>query len=138
RSEKPTQQPPADHLPDDAAGRGVDRGQAAARDSERCQKERASMIMRQLLFLLLISTAAGQTQYDLLLKGGHVIDARNNLNAIRDVAIAQGKIAAVAANISGTQARKTIDVSGLYVSPGLVDMHVHVFAGSMGREYIGE
>ena len=94
--------------------------------------------MRRLLFLLLISTAAGQTQYDLLLKGGHVIDARNNLNAIRDVAIAQGKIAAVAPNISGTQARKTIDVSGLYVSPGLVDMHVHVFAGSMGREYIGE
>jgi dihydroorotase len=94
--------------------------------------------MRQLLFLLLISTAAGQTQYDLLLKGGHVIDARNNLNAIRDVAITQGKIAAVASNIPGTQARKTIDVAGLYVSPGLVDMHVHVFAGSMGREYIGE
>src|SRR5438093_362282 len=94
--------------------------------------------MRQLLFLFLISTAAGQTQYDLLLKGGHVIDARNNLNAIRDVAIAQGKIAAVASNISGTQARKTIDVSGLYISPGLVDLHVHVFAGSMGREYIGE
>jgi dihydroorotase len=94
--------------------------------------------MRHLLFLFLIPTAAGQTQYDLLLKGGHVIDARNNLNAIRDVAITQGKIAAVASNIPGTQARKTIDVAGLYVSPGLVDMHVHVFAGSMGREYIGE
>jgi len=94
--------------------------------------------MRWLLFLVLIATAAAQTPYDLLLKGGHVIDARNNLSGVRDVAIAQGKIAAVAANIPAAQARKTIDVSGLYVTPGLVDMHVHVFAGSMGREYIGE
>ncbi len=94
--------------------------------------------MRQLLFLLLIPAAAAQQQYDLLLKGGHVIDARNNLSAILDVAIAQGKIAAVAANIPAAQARKTIDVTGLYVTPGLVDMHVHAFAGSMAREYIGE
>src|SRR5947207_13895924 len=94
--------------------------------------------MRQLLFLLLISTAAGQTQYDLLLKGGHVIDARNNISAVRDVAITQGIIAAVEQNIAPARARRTIDVSSLYVTPGLVDMHVHVFAGSMGREYIGE
>jgi len=96
------------------------------------------MIIRGLLYSLLMSTAAAQTQYDLLLKGGHVIDARNNLSAIRDVAVAQGKIAAVAPDIPAAQARKTIDVAGLYLTPGLVDMHVHVFAGSMGREYIGE
>ncbi|HMC59360.1 MAG TPA: amidohydrolase/deacetylase family metallohydrolase [Candidatus Solibacter sp.] len=89
-------------------------------------------------FLLIAACASAQTPYDLLLKGGHVIDARNNLSAISDVAIAQGKIAAVAANIPASEARQTIDVSGLYVTPGLVDIHVHVFAASMQREYLGE
>jgi dihydroorotase len=90
------------------------------------------------VLLLLAACSPAQVPYDLLLKGGHVIDARNNLSAIRDVAIAQGKIAAVQENIPPSQARKTIDVSGLYVTPGLVDIHVHVFAGSMQREYLGE
>src|SRR6516225_1532025 len=94
--------------------------------------------MRHTLLLVLASCAQAQGLYDLLLKGGHVIDARNGISAVRDVAIAQGKIAAVAQNIAASEARKTIDVSSLYVTPGLVDMHVHVFAGSMGREYIGE
>ena len=94
--------------------------------------------MRGALLLLLAAAAAAQPQYDLLLKGGHVIDAKNGISAVRDVAIAQRKIAAVAANIPASQARKTIDVGGLYVTPGLVDIHVHVFAGSMNREYIGE
>jgi dihydroorotase len=91
-----------------------------------------------LLVTILCFCAAAQPRYDLLLKGGHVIDARNNLSAVRDVAIAQGKIAAVEQNIPASQATTTINVSGLYVTPGLVDMHVHVFAGSMNREYLGE
>ena len=94
-------------------------------------------MLRSFLFVL-ISCAAAQTQYDLLLKGGHVIDPKNNISAVRDVAISQGKIAAVEANIPASQARKTIDVANLYVTPGLVDIHVHVFAGSMQREYLGE
>ena len=94
--------------------------------------------MRSTLLLILVSCAGAQSQYDLLLKGGHVIDAKNGISAIRDVAITQGRIAAVEQNIAPSRARRTIDVSSLYVTPGLVDMHVHVFAGSMGREYIGE
>ena len=94
--------------------------------------------MRHAVLLLIAACAPAQTRYDLLLKGGHVIDAKNSISAVRDVAIAQGKIAAVEQNIPASQARTTIDVSSLYVTPGLVDMHVHVFAGSMGREYIGE
>ncbi len=75
--------------------------------------------------------AAGQQrQYDLLLKGGHVIDAKNHISARRDVAIAGGKIAAVEESIPIHQALKTVDVSGLYVTPGLVDIHVHVYAGT--------
>ncbi len=90
------------------------------------------------LFTALISVAAAQPRYDLLLKGGHVIDAKNHISAIRDVAIAGGRIAAVAENIPASDARRTIEVSGLYVTPGLVDMHEHVFSGSMNREYTGE
>lgn len=93
----------------------------------------------RLAFLICIAVAAwAQPRYDLLLKGGHVIDAKNNLSAVRDVAIAGGRIAAVAADIPASDARRVVDVSGLYVTPGLVDMHVHVFAGSMNREYLGE
>src|SRR4051794_14629678 len=93
---------------------------------------------RNLLLLLASSLAFGQARYDLLLKGGHVVDAKSHLSAIRDVAIANGRIAAVLENIPPAEARKTIDVSTLYVTPGLVDMHVHVFASSMGRKYTGE
>jgi dihydroorotase len=95
--------------------------------------------MRTLLvFLLVASAASGQTPYDLLLKGGHVIDAKSHISAIRDVAIAAGRIAGVEENIPTARARKTIDVSSLYVTPGLVDIHEHVFAGTMSREYTGE
>jgi len=91
-----------------------------------------------LLFLLVASAAVAQTPYDLLLKGGHVIDAKTHISAIRDVAISGGRIAAVEENIPASKARKTIDVSSLYVTPGLVDIHEHVFAGTMSREYTGE
>jgi dihydroorotase len=65
--------------------------------------------------------------YDLLLKSGHVIDPKNHIDAPLDVAITDGKVAAVAANLNQAESRKTIDGSGLYVTPGLVDMHTHVF-----------
>jgi dihydroorotase len=83
-------------------------------------------------FLLLTPLAFGQ-QYDLLIKGGHVIDAKSHVSAIRDVAIQNHKIAAVAANIPAAQALKVIDARGLYVTPGLVDLHVHVYAGTGAR-----
>jgi dihydroorotase len=75
--------------------------------------------------ILLLTPAFAQ--YDLLLKGGHVIDARNNIDGIRDVAVRAGKIAAVSASIDPSHARKTVDVTGLYVTPGIVDIHTHLF-----------
>lgn len=66
-------------------------------------------------------------KYDFLLKGGHVIDPASNISEIMDVAIAGGKIAAVDRNLPAADAKRTIDASGLYVSPGLIDIHVHVF-----------
>src|SRR5687767_14840096 len=82
------------------------------------------------LFCLALSPALGAQTYDLLLKGGHVIDPRNGVDAVRDVAISGGKIAAVAPQINAGDARKVIDARGLYVTPGLIDIHAHAFAGS--------
>jgi dihydroorotase len=82
---------------------------------------------------------AGATKYDVLLRGGHVIDPRNGISALRDVAITAGRIAAVAPHIASTDAEKAIDVSGLYVIPGLVDIHTHVYAGTGERSsYAGD
>jgi dihydroorotase len=95
--------------------------------------------MRLLAVAFLAAAAFGQTQYDLLLRGGHVIDARNGLSAVRDVAVAEGKVAAVAASIDPRSAKKVVDVSGLYVTPGIVDIHVHVFTGTGERgSYAGD
>lgn len=87
-----------------------------------------------MLFLLLFSAnLPAQTRYDLLLRGGHVIDPKNNINGVMDVAIASGKIARVAPAIPPAEARQVVDVRGLYVSPGLIDIHVHVYADASSK-----
>jgi len=73
---------------------------------------------------------AAQPAYDLLLKGGHVIDPKNKINGLMDVAIARGRIAQVGPGISAAQAKNVVDVSGLYVTPGLIDIHVHVYTNT--------
>jgi dihydroorotase len=67
--------------------------------------------------------------YDLLLKGGTVIDPAQDLRGALDVAVEDGKIARVAANIPKGEARRVIDVPGKTVTPGLIDLHTHVFDG---------
>ena len=67
---------------------------------------------------------------DILLKGGHVMDAKNRIDRKMDVAIKGGKIFRVATDIPAGSAKKVLDVSGLIVSPGLINMHTHVYAGS--------
>ncbi|MBK8883539.1 MAG: amidohydrolase/deacetylase family metallohydrolase [Bacteroidales bacterium] len=73
---------------------------------------------------------------DLLLKGGHVIDPRNKIDSRMDVAITDGKISQVAPDIAADKAKNVIDVSGMYVTPGLIDMHVHSFYGTDKGAYI--
>src|SRR5438093_1177827 len=79
--------------------------------------------------LLCAIAALGQARYDLVLKGGHVIDPKNGVDRVADVAIRGGRVAAVEPNLPATTANKVIDVTGLY-TPGLVDIHVHVFWGT--------
>jgi len=85
--------------------------------------------MLALGMLLALSVVQPADTYDLLLKGGHVIDAKNGVSAVRDVAIKDGKIAAVSPSIDAAKALKVVDVSGLYVTPGLIDIHFHAYAG---------
>ena len=66
--------------------------------------------------------------FDLVLKGGHVIDPKNGIDEARDVGINGNKIAAVDVNLPTGDAGKIVDVSGLYVTPGLVDIHMHAYA----------
>lgn len=67
--------------------------------------------------------------YDLLIKGGTVIDPSQRLNAVRDVALSDGRVAAIEKDIPAGQAREVLDAAGLLVTPGLLDLHVHVFWG---------
>jgi dihydroorotase len=85
---------------------------------------------------LLISSAVNGQEIDILLKGGHVIDPKNNIDELMDVAISNGKIFRVAKDIPAQQAKKSIDVKGLYVTPGIIDMHVHAFHGTDVDAYI--
>jgi dihydroorotase len=86
---------------------------------------------RFLVLAFLAYSAFAQTpQYDLILQGGHLVDARNNISAVRDVAVKDGKIAAVAEHLDPATALKTVSAKGLYVTPGLVDIHVHVYAST--------
>jgi dihydroorotase len=83
--------------------------------------------MRAILLLLISASLVSAQTYDLLLKGGHVIDPKNNISKPLDVAIKDGKIARVAENIPASESGRVANVSGLYVSPGLIDLHVHVY-----------
>jgi dihydroorotase len=69
-------------------------------------------------------------QYDILIKGGHLLDPKNGINETMDIAIKEDRIALVAKNISGDEAFQVIDASGLYVSPGFVDIHTHNYFGT--------
>ncbi|HET7118877.1 MAG TPA: amidohydrolase/deacetylase family metallohydrolase [Hanamia sp.] len=82
------------------------------------------------LFVCLVPSISNAQEIDILLKGGHVIDPKNNIDSKMDVAIVDGKIFEVAPDISAKDAKKVVDVSGLYVTPGLINIHTHIFVGS--------
>ncbi len=89
-----------------------------------------------LLFLLFSLVGLQAQKLDVLLKGGHLIDPKNNIDKPMDVGIFEGKIAEVAERIPKERANKVVDISGLYITPGLIDMHVHVFMGNDPGAYI--
>ncbi len=86
-------------------------------------------------FLFFLPVVLQGQQYDLLIRSGHVIDPKNNIDTIKDVALANGKIVKVDNGIPPTQSKKTIDATGFYVVPGLIDIHTHVFVGSKADKF---
>ena len=90
------------------------------------------------LLLLAASPATAQPSYDLLLAGGHVIDPKNGIDGVRDVAVAGGRIAAVGEKLDRAAAAKVVYARGLYVTPGLIDIHAHVYAGTGLKALTGD
>jgi len=89
-----------------------------------------------MLLSLSVSLACNAQSYDLLLKGGHVIDPKSGRSASLDVAIQGDRIAAVAESISANNARRVVDATGLYVTPGLIDLHAHLYWGTNKSLYL--
>ena len=112
---------------------------------ERSHRVYGGAVMRRLIagatlaFLAAGAWAQALPAYDLLLRGGHVIDTKNHIDAIMDVATKDGHIARVGPGLNSGDAIKTIDARGLYVTPGLIDLHVHVYNGTgERRSYAGD
>ncbi len=94
------------------------------------------MRLRYLLtWFLVMPLIMGAQEVDLIIKGGHVIDPKNGIDGIMDVSIDDGKVLAVAADL-GTDAFRVIDAKGLYVVPGLIDIHGHHFHGTVPDNYL--
>lgn len=92
-----------------------------------------------LLFVLvcLYGQAAQAQTYDILIKGGHLIDPKNNIDETMDIAITDGTIARIAKSIDASQATQVVTANGMYVTPGLIDIHTHNFWGSrMDQAYM--
>lgn len=92
-------------------------------------------IISLFVFLFLGTVSLVAQEVDLIIKGGHVIDPKNGIDAIMDVSIDEGKVLAVGENL-GTDAFQVIDAKGLYVVPGLIDIHGHHFFGTESDHYL--
>ena len=91
-----------------------------------------------ILCLITFFYNANAQSYSIVIKGGLVIDPKNGINEVMDIAIQDGKIASVAKNINTTGAAQVINAKGLIVAPGLIDIHGHVFAGTQPDRYLSD
>ena len=89
---------------------------------------------KTLLLLMILGASTSQRSfsqnYSIVIKGGHVIDPKNNIDEVMDVAIDSGKIKMVAKNIDPGNALQVVNAEGMYVTPGLIDIHTHDFWGT--------
>ena len=90
-----------------------------------------------LVISLMINGLIQAQPYNIVIKGGHVIDPKNNIDEIIDIAVKDGKIVLLAKNIDAKEALQVVNAKGLYVTPGLIDIHVHVFNGTyLDQQYM--
>jgi dihydroorotase len=88
-----------------------------------------------IVFLLVVAFANAQN-YSIVIKDGHVIDPKNNINGVMDVAIKDGKVVMTGKNIDARGAKQVINAKGMYVSPGFIDIHSHNFFGTEPDHYL--
>jgi dihydroorotase len=91
------------------------------------------MLMKKSIFFavsLIFSCFSWAQEFNIVIKDGHVIDPKNNINGVMDVAISNGKIALVAKNIDPKKGVQVVNAKGLYVTPGFIDIHSHNFHGT--------
>lgn len=81
-------------------------------------------------FLFLASTIVHSQPNSIVIKGGYVVDPKNNIHEVMDIAVADGKIISIAKKIDTAGAMQVVNAKGMYVTPGLIDMHTHVFIGN--------
>src|SRR5215471_11882056 len=82
-----------------------------------------------LVVLFFVSDLLFAQPFSIVIKNGRVIDPKNNIDAVMDIAVSNGKIVEVAKNIDTKQAMQVVDAKGLIVIPGIVDIHTHDFVG---------
>ena len=87
------------------------------------------------LSCLLFAASACAQEFDLLIKGGHVLDAKNQIDAKRDIAVIGDKVVKVAVDIPESAAKRVVDARGMIVAPGLIDVHAHVFVGNNPKTF---
>jgi dihydroorotase len=91
-----------------------------------------------ILFIGFLMTGLVRAQtYSIVIKGGHIIDPKNNINGVMDIAVKDGRISLIAKNIDAKEGIQVVNAEGLYVTPGLIDIHVHVYHGTnLDQQYM--
>lgn len=83
-------------------------------------------------------TTARAQEYAIVIKGGHIIDPKNKIDEVMDIAVSNGRIARIDKNIDGKLGRQVVSANGMYVTPGIIDIHAHVFAGTQPDHYLSD
>ncbi|MDB4919527.1 amidohydrolase/deacetylase family metallohydrolase [Mucilaginibacter sp.] len=83
-----------------------------------------------LIFLCMLCQVSMAQSYDIVIKGGHIIDPKNNIDAVMDIAVSNSKITLISKNIDPKLGIQVVDAKGMYVTPGLIDIHTHDFYGT--------
>jgi dihydroorotase len=97
---------------------------------------RKTRLLLLIISVMITGMIKAQT-YNIVIKGGHVIDPKNSIDEVMDIAVKDGKIAMIAKNIDAKNGVQVVDARGFIVTPGLIDIHVHVFNGiTLDQQYM--
>lgn len=96
-----------------------------------------NFFLYSLTVIFFLTTISAQ-EYSIVIKGGHVIDPKNRIDEVMDIAVSNGRIAKIDKRIDGKLGRQVVSANGMYVTPGIIDIHAHVFAGTQPDHYLSD